>query len=136
MKKILSIAFSAFAASILMLSVTACNDEFNPTRKDDFIGTYWKAQNDDASLVLSFKKDYVKLRVNLKGSDGYYVLSGDYEYYPETSKVVIVYNTTEEKYHYNPAIPEYILGGGTLNDDNTKMEYQDSYGWNLTFLRD
>lgn len=131
MKKFL---FGAFATIVLLMGVTSCEKDIN--EKDDFIGTYWKAQNDDASLTLSFRKDYVKLRVNLKGSDGYYVLSGDYEYYPETSKVVIGYNTTEEKYHYNPAIPEYILGRGILNDDKTKIEYSDTYGWNLTFTRD
>ncbi|MBR6002556.1 MAG: hypothetical protein IK045_06815 [Bacteroidales bacterium] len=136
MKKILSLALGALAATLLLLCATACDKEFDPTRKDDFIGTYWKAQNAEASFVLSFKKDYVKLRVNLKDGDGYYVLSGDYEYYPETSKVVITYGTTEEKYHYDTAIPAYILANGNLSDDKSKMVYQDTYVGNLTFLKD
>ena len=124
MKKFIKIIFGAVAASVLMLCATACDDEFDPTKKDDFIGTTWRAQDDEASYTLSFKKDHVTLKTNVKNEDKYYVIGGDYDYYSETSKVQITFSgIPEEKHNIDPDLPFLFMARGIV--DGKEMHYLD-----------
>lgn len=124
MRRFLSIAIGALAASLLLLCATACDDDFDPTKKEDFIGTTWTAQDDDANYTLSFKKDHVTLRTSVKNEDKYYVIGGDYDFYPETSKVQITFSgIPEEKHNIDPNLPFLFLARGII--DGREMHYLD-----------
>ena len=124
MKRFLSFALGVLAASVLMLCATACDDDFNPNKKEDFIGTTWKAQDDEANYTLSFKKDHVTLRTTLKNADKYYVVGGDYDFYPETSRVQITFSgIPEEKHNIDPNLPYLFMARGII--DGEEMHYAD-----------
>lgn len=124
MKKFISTALGVLAFSVLMLCTTACDEEFNPTKKDDFIGTTWSAQNDEANFTLTFKKDHVTLRTDIKDSDKYYVLGGDYDFFLETSKVAMTFSGIPEKSHnISPEFPPFFLARGIV--DGEEMHYMD-----------
>ena len=134
MKRFLPVALGILAASVLMLCATACNEDFDPTEKDDFIGTVWKANDEVATYTLKFKRDYVSLRYDVKAG-GNYTIAGDYDYYPSTGTVMITYSELVESHDINPQF-SLIIASGQLRDDYSKMDYVDSKSMTLIFTLD
>lgn len=130
MKKIFSLVLIAVAAVALL---AGC-DKFDPIEKDDFIGTRWVAEDNGANYSLVFKKNLMELRTDIKAG-GWYIISGDYDFYPDTKRLVLVFNELKEEHNINVQFGEYVLGGAQLTDDNKTLEYEDSRGVQATFTK-
>lgn len=133
MKKLFRLIVIAVASAALLAGLSAC-EPFDPIEKDDFIGTRWTANDDLASYSLAFKKDYVELRTDIKAG-GWYVISGDYDYYPDTKKLAIVFNDLKEEHNVSVQLGGYVLASGQLSDDKKSFDYQDSRSLQVTFSK-
>ena len=83
---------------------------------------------------LAFKENYVELRTDVKAG-GWYVISGDYDYYPDTKKLVIVFNELKEEHNISVQFGGHVLGGGQLSDSKNSFDYQDSRSLHVTFSK-
>ena len=123
----------AVAAAVILVSLSGC-DKFDPIEKDDFIGTRWVADDNGASYSLVFKKNLMELRTDIKAG-GWYVITGDYDFYPDTKRLVMTFNNLKEEHNINVQFGEYVLAGAQLQDDNKTLKYEDSRGVIATFTK-
>ena len=133
MEKLFRLIITAVASVAILAGLSAC-EPFDPIEKDDFIGTRWAASDDIASYSLAFKENYVELRTDVKAG-GWYVISGDYDYYPDTKKLVIVFNELKEEHNISVQFDGHVLGGGQLSDSKNSFDYQDSRAMHVTFSK-
>lgn len=136
MKKIFSFLTIVVAAAALLAGISSCDKDFDPIERDDFIGTRWLANDDAGSYSLAFKKTMMEFRGEKK-SGGYFILTGDYDYWPQTKTIVMTFDKKEEHGASAdwPGAAEYVLGNGILSEGKTSFEYSDTRGLQVTFSK-